>query len=84
MFPPIISLMRGHGITFLPGLGVDIPAYNFFNAWARHKISSWPGGRCSAYNSPKAWARHKFHHSLGVNIPEYNLLYGLGIDFLAY
>ena len=43
MFPPIISLRHEPGIKFLYGLGVDVPAYNFFKEWARHKISSWPG-----------------------------------------
>ena len=33
MFPPIISLRHEPGIKFLYGLGVDVPAYNFFKAW---------------------------------------------------
>ena len=44
-FTPIVSLRRGPGIKFLRGLGVGVSAYNFYWAWARHKISSWPSLR---------------------------------------
>ena len=43
MFPPIISRRRGPDIKFHYGLGVDVPAYNFFWVWARHKTVSRPG-----------------------------------------
>ena len=59
MFPPINPLRHGPGIKFRHGLAVDVPAYNFFKAWARHKISSWPGVDVPAYNFSKACARHK-------------------------
>ena len=37
----------GPGVKFLRGLGEDVPTYNISKAWTRHKISSWPGDRCS-------------------------------------
>ena len=58
MFPPIISLRRGPGIKFLHGLGVDVPAYNFFKAWPGITFLHGLGVDVSAYNFSEAWARH--------------------------
>ena len=42
MFWPIISIGRGPGIKFLDGLGLDVPAYNFFRCGPGIKLTFWP------------------------------------------